>query len=211
MINFFLKAKHWQLFLLFFVLPFCLYSALIVYLIPQFESSTLPEMDNVATLTQYLFSVVLIFMGLLFCWFWSVTIGLQKKIPSDIKMNVMRFKIFFFVPLVYMVFLFYGMGYFISNMFELGEVEQLESVASSIMLIIVPLHFFSFFCIIHTMYFTAKTFKTAELQQEVRFSDYIAEFFMLWFYIIGIWIIQPKINEMINRDNKNLIDRLGVR
>jgi hypothetical protein len=53
------------------------------------------------------------------------------------------------------------------------------------------------FCIFYTLYFVAKTFKTVELQREVKFSDFAGEFFMIWFYPIGIWIIQPKINKMI--------------
>ena len=47
------------------------------------------------------------------------------------------------------------------------------------------------------MYFVAKTLKTVELQKEVLFSDFAGEFFIVWFFPIGIWIIQPKINKII--------------
>jgi hypothetical protein len=50
------------------------------------------------------------------------------------------------------------------------------------------------------MYFVAKTFKTVELQKEVTFSDFIGEFFMFWFYYIGILFLQPKINKMVEDD-----------
>ncbi|MEN9640511.1 MAG: hypothetical protein RLZZ262_2380, partial [Bacteroidota bacterium] len=36
--------------------------------------------------------------------------------------------------------------------------------------------------------------KLLELQREVRFSEFIREFFLIWFFPIGIWFIQPKIN-----------------
>lgn len=65
--------------------------------------------------------------------------------------------------------------------------------------IIVPLHLFSMFCIFYSLYFVAKTFKTVELQREVSFSDFVGEFFLIWFYPIGIWFIQPKINKMIEK------------
>jgi hypothetical protein len=52
------------------------------------------------------------------------------------------------------------------------------------------------------LYFVAKTFKTVELQREVSFSDFVGEFFMIWFYPVGIWIIQPKINKMIEEQSK---------
>jgi hypothetical protein len=35
----------------------------------------------------------------------------------------------------------------------------------------------------------------------VNFGEFAGEFFMLWFYFIGIWIIQPKINKMAENEN----------
>lgn len=64
--------------------------------------------------------------------------------------------------------------------------------------VIIPLHVFSIFCIFYSYYFVSKTFKTVELQREASFSDFAGEFFMIWFYPIGIWILQPKINKMVS-------------
>jgi hypothetical protein len=66
-----------------------------------------------------------------------------------------------------------------------------------LMIIVFPLHLFSMFCIFYCLYFVAKTFKTVELQREVQFSDFAGEFFLIWFFPVGIWVIQPKINKMI--------------
>jgi hypothetical protein len=49
----------------------------------------------------------------------------------------------------------------------------------------------------YTINFVAKKIKTAELQCNVTFSDYIAEFFLVWFHFIGVWILQPRINKML--------------
>ncbi|WP_338392376.1 hypothetical protein [Fulvitalea axinellae] len=112
-------------------------------------------------------------------------------------MKIRRFKIFFFIPVVYifliMLFFVFFLPDFISNNIE-PDIRQMATVFA----VIVPLHFLSMFSILHTLYFSAKTFKTAELQREAEFSDFIGEFFMIWFYPIGIWIVQPKINKMIN-------------
>lgn len=71
------------------------------------------------------------------------------------------------------------------------------------MAIIVPLHLFSMFCIFYCLYFVAKTIKTAELQRETAFSDFVGEFFLIWFFPIGIWFIQPRVNQLAERnDNK---------
>ena len=40
--------------------------------------------------------------------------------------------------------------------------------------------------------FCCKNFKNSRIQWEVRFSDFVGEFFLIWFYIIGIRILQPK-------------------
>ena len=72
--------------------------------------------------------------------------------------------------------------------------------------IILPLHLLSMFGMFYSLYFVAKTFKTVELQKEVNFGEFAGEFFMLWFYFIGIWIIQPKINKMSENENTLVIN-----
>ncbi|WP_373551080.1 hypothetical protein [Haliscomenobacter sp.] len=56
---------------------------------------------------------------------------------------------------------------------------------------------FIFYCIYHV----AKTIKTVELQRKVTFSDFIAEFFLVWFFPIGVWILQPTINKLAAKDD----------
>jgi bacteriorhodopsin len=71
-------------------------------------------------------------------------------------------------------------------------------------LIFFLIHLFSMFCIFYVLYFAAKTFKTVELQREVRFSEFAGEFFMLWIFPIGVWILQPKINKMVEEEDEFL-------
>jgi uncharacterized membrane protein len=137
-----------------------------------------------------------LFMAFYFGWFWSVAIGLQKKLPENVTMKVKKFKVFFFIPMVYIFCIIIFMSFTISGLMN-GGGEPNVGFLGGIFAIIVPLHLFSMFCIFYTLYFVAKTFKTVELQREVKFSDFAGEFFMIWFYPIGIWIIQPKINKMI--------------
>jgi len=54
------------------------------------------------------------------------------------------------------------------------------------------LHILSMFGLIYSFFYVAKTFKTVELQREVSFSDFAGDFFLLLFFPIGVWIIQPK-------------------
>lgn len=38
-----------------------------------------------------------------------------------------------------------------------------------------------------------------ELQRSVKFGDYASEFFMIWFNIIGYWVLQPRINSLLEK------------
>ena len=139
---------------------------------------------------------MILFISIFFGWFWSVAIGLQKKVPQTIKMKVRKFKIFFFIPMAYLIIITFYMAFAMDGIIKNGS-EPNVGIIATMFAIIVPLHLFSMFCIFYTLYFVAKTFKTVELQREVKFSDFAGEFFLIWFYPIGIWIVQPKINKMI--------------
>ncbi len=50
------------------------------------------------------------------------------------------------------------------------------------------------FCIFYCLWFMAKVMKTAELQKKTTFSDFAGEFFLFWFFPIGIWVLQLRLN-----------------
>ncbi|CAH0336676.1 hypothetical protein FVB9288_02387 [Flavobacterium sp. CECT 9288] len=192
----FLKAKHWQLFILTFGIPLIFQIILMSTLFATITTQTTPDPTIIFSYMKYFPLLMLLFMALLFGWFWSIAIGLQKKVPQDISMKVKKFKIFFFIPLVYLLLLMLFINIAIDG-FDTANPEPNIAIIASYFVIIFPLHFFSIFCILYSMYFVAKTFKTVELQRAVKFGDFAGEFFIMWFYPIGIWIIQPKINKMV--------------
>lgn len=195
MIEKFLRAKHWQLFLLTFGIPIIIQ---ILMTLIMFVSISSGNDDDSFLLTMLFFPIVMIvFIGTQFGWFWSVAIGLQSKVPENVKMKVKKFKLLFFIPLIYIITISILVSFLTIGITESGEAQSPE-LLPGLFLIIIPLHLFSMFCIFYSLYFVAKTFKTVELQREVSFSDFAGEFFMIWFYPIGIWIIQPKINKMID-------------
>jgi hypothetical protein len=198
MMNRFLKAKHWQLFLLTFGIPIIFQFILIGTIIAKIGNRTNPDPSFMFNYMKFFPIIMIIFIGVFFGWFWSVAIGLQSKVPDNVKMKVKKFKIFFFIPMAYMLFFSIFIGVAISGIIKSGG-EPSGGLIGSFIGIIIPLHLFSMFCIFYSLYFVAKTFKTVELQREVSFSDFAGEFFMIWFYPIGIWIVQPKINNMIKK------------
>lgn len=209
MINTFLRAKHWQLFALVVGIPFAFQIFFMSWL---FTSISMDAPPDPARIFRYFWAFPLmmaLFSAVILGWHWSVATGLQRFIPAGIRMKTNRFKIFFFIPLVYMgailvlvSFVFHSIS---SGMLSSGDGTEILPFVQFFPLII-PLHLFSLFCMVYNLYFIAKTFKTAELQREVQFSDFAGEFFLIWFYFVGVWIIQPKINKMLDeRNDQNIV------
>ncbi|MEP1489118.1 MAG: hypothetical protein ABJL44_07545 [Algibacter sp.] len=202
MIYKFLKAKHWQLFILMIGIPILFQIIMMGTMFLNFNSETIPDPMVMFDIMKFFPIIMILYMGVFFGWFWSIAIGLQGKVPENVKMKTKKFKIFFFIPLVYILFISLFIGGIFSGVVQNGTESDFGFIGG-MMLIIFPLHLLSMFGIFYTMYFVAKTFKTVELQKEVSFGDFAGEFFMLWFYFVGIWIIQPKINKMV--EDKTLL------
>jgi len=183
MMKLFLEAKHWQIFTLMVGVPFLFQIITIVYVIvtnsPLFAFSTFPIF-------------MLLYVSIFFGWFWSIGVGLHKFLPENHSLKLKKFKIFFFIPLFYFTFLMFSMMSF--GIFS--DFPPSNEIFGISFAIIIPLHLFSMFCMFYMLYFCSKTIKSIELNKQVEFSDYVGEFFLLWFYIIGIWILQPKINKI---------------
>lgn len=192
----FLHAKHWQLFVLIFGIPMVFQFLMMASLITQTLNAGPTEPFLMFEYIKFFPLMILIPLGVLFGWFWSITIGLQKKIPSDVVMKINKFKLFFFIPVIY-ILIFLMFFIYISTSLLVPNAEPNIGLVGSIFTVIVPIHLFSMFCIFYTIYFVAKTIKTVELKREVKFGDFAGEFFLLWFYPVGVWILQPKLNKMI--------------
>ena len=192
----FLKAKHWQLFSLTFGIPMLFQIGLMVTMFANIGIERTPNMSIMVNYLMFFPIIMILLMAIQFGWFWAVGMGLQTKVPENVKMKIKKFKIFFFIPIIYLIFISILMSIAIGGIIESEKIINVGLIAS-LFIIIIPLHLFSMFCIFYSLYFVAKTYKTVELQREVSFSYFAGEFFMIWFYPIGIWIIQPKINKMI--------------
>lgn len=176
--NFFLKSKHWKLFLIFFMLMFV---SQISFILPRINNAN--HFNGLQTA---------VFIGCFLSWFYFLITGLNKRIINENLRSSTRYLPFLIAfPILYVstAYTIFPGGFQIST--------EGKSDADPIwFLIIFPLHLFSMFCIFYLMYKAAKTIKIAEVQKPVSFGDFAGEFFLLWFFPIGIWILQPKINKL---------------
>jgi hypothetical protein len=178
-----LTLKHWQIFSLLIGLP----------MVFQFIAMGSIMTSNNPTTIFVVFPIIMILIvGIFFGWFYALGTNLHKMLPETTKMNLTRFKIFLFIPVAYMLFLSVFMLVMFFNVSSDGRPNPL------IFALIVPLHLFSMFCIFYCLYFNAKALKTVEWQKPVTFSDFAGEFFLIWFFPIGIWFIQPRLNKLFD-------------
>lgn len=196
MINAFLKAKHWQLFGLIFGIPMVLQFVMVGIIISNLATQSNIDPDLMFNYMKLFPLFIILFMGIFFAWFWAVAIGLQKKVPENLSMKVKKFKVFFFIPLVYLSVFLISFAVFEDFSFS-SNIESYAEFFFGCFFLISFLHLFVIFCMYYIMFFVAKTIKTVELQRQVKFGDFAGEFFLILYYPIGIWIIQPKINKMM--------------
>jgi len=164
--NVFLKLKHWQLSILF-----------IVPVVIAANSSALTYAG------RFLISVFV--GGLFFGWLYSLGVALNNSIRLELRLNVRSFKISFLLIVI--------------SHCSLSVARQFLEEGwwrENYLFIMLPVMIFMVCCVLNIFYFVAKSLKTAELKKEVLYRDYADEFFSIWFYPIGVWRIQPRINKL---------------
>ncbi len=53
------------------------------------------------------------------------------------------------------------------------------------------------FAMVQSIVFVCKTISKLEFQREVTFGDYFNNLLLMFFFFVGIWFLQPKVNRLI--------------
>ena len=170
----FLRAKHWQIFLL-------LFGALImaqIAMMSSIASSGPPE--NIGRIGFLFESVMVLFVACFLGWFWSMGSFLSSIVRPGLKLKLGFFRFALIYPAFYIpVF-----------------IALFQKPNSTVFEVILPFHFFAMYCMFYLLYFVSKSLVLAETGKSASFYDYAGPFFLIWFYPIGVWIIQPRINRL---------------
>ena len=180
-----LSAKHWQLFLVVVAFPFLCNQLLGAWTSNRFEVG-----GDTAFIVQAVLVVSIAYLVsgiVLSSWIWSVAMGLQKFLPENVKLKVDRFRLFFVIPIIYVVCILVFLGIIASKLVAGNFDPDGTSILIGV-LIILPFHMFAVFGAFYAIYFAAKTFKSIELGREARFGDLIGEFLMICVFAVGVWI-----------------------
>jgi hypothetical protein len=184
--SWFLKAKHWQIFLLIFVIPF-------IIEIVGFILMALTREPVVLFICVFLMMAII--LGTQFGWFYNVGTALAEKLGPNSGLNLRRFKNFVLVPAIYIGVLLLVIVFVAIMLTDHGRPSPYMAL---LLLLIIPLHLFSIFCIFYSIWFVAKSLKMVERWNHVEFGDYVGEFFLTWFLFVGIWFLQPRINRLFD-------------
>jgi len=173
--RFFLRAKHWQIFLLVCGVYFVGQVALINSLSPAPSSQgTLVKGD-----LRDGFVMALSALGI-FVWFWSMGTFFSSITKTELKLKPGFFRFALVYPVFYFIF-------FIANF---------QNFKPAFIAVMLPLHLLAMLCMFYILYFVSKSMVLAETGKPAVFYDYAGPFFLLWFFPIGIWIIQPRVNQL---------------
>lgn len=174
----FLRAKHWQLFLLFFGIFFV---GNLAAFISMSSMSALPQAFNrMAAITA---GITVPFMFCFLGWLWSTGSFCSSLVRPAQRLSLRFFRFAVVYPGLYIVVFF----------------ALFLSIKTWALAVILPLHFFAVFCVFYDLYFVSKTLVLAETGRANSFYHYAGPFFLLWFFPVGVWIIQPRINGLYFR------------
>ncbi len=68
------------------------------------------------------------------------------------------------------------------------------------------LFFYYFFSFLYLFYFASKALTSAEKGKRTSFGNHIGEMFLLMFGFIGVWFIQPRVNQLYEANREEFED-----
>lgn len=218
-----LRLKHWQLFLMIIgpgILAIILHMYRILTMFTQISTEEFTGDPNPDLIFDRAFGHMPYFMALIFIsylvsilWHWSIGNLLHDKLPVGTNMNLNLFRVAVVATGVgFLVFIGY-MLYFFSIMMDFATIAAqapeppIQMFAG--MFLMFPVQIAVMVATFYIYYFCGRSIKTAEQQRDLTFSDYIGEFFLVWFSFIGIWILQPRLNKLVDKSKEEILGDMG--
>lgn len=164
MLRIFIKAKHWQLFIVLMGLM----------MLPMF-------FPKLALNVKFFFATSTLWAMLLFGWVISVGVYANSKLPDNLKKT----------PYIALGGLLYAVLY-------MAVFASLLSSKPDAMNAILPFHLIAMAFIFYSLGYSAARLASLEKGEKPAFGDYLGYIFMFWFFPIGVWGIQPKVNQLLN-------------
>jgi hypothetical protein len=161
--------KHWQLFLLIFICG------------AWISPSPVQEIINGVSVVTFTL------------WIYAIGVYGQERI-AELGLKSMNLKLFKVNVIIVGTFFLVGLVYSAIK----GEVNQATtSTLESKSIPYIASGLYLTFAMIQTIIFACKTIAKLEYKREVSFGDYFNKLLLMFFFFVGIWFLQPKVNRLI--------------
>jgi hypothetical protein len=168
-----LEAKHWQLFML--IVGIHIVSLLLIRV----------NAENLLFYEIYLPWIWPIPVVIFYGWLWSIFFHFKGYRPKGSKSYGV---VFVASSLCSLSLLFASVLYAIRTDF-ISSNEGSDAIGWLNLLFVL--------CTLCCIVCVSRIIKLVELHRTVRLIEYLGDFFLMLFYPIGIWIIQPRINRIV--------------
>ena len=130
-------------------------------------------------------SVGLFILLELFAWMFSIGTWSNRHLPESRRRSPLLFGVSLALPIIYVL------------MYIILYIPLLESGGPSRPpLWLLPMHMFSMLGIFYGIWYTARQLKSLLENEDADFMIFSSTFFLLFIFPIGIWLIQPEVNQL---------------
>lgn len=145
--------------------------------------------------TKLLIATIALFMMIVvFGWLYSLGSWSNAQLPDNLKKAVLPYALGLATPIIYLMLV-------IILYFPLLESGTPPPPPSWMM----PMHFLSMLGVFYGIWFSARQYMALQRGHEVDFMIFSSTFLMMWIFPLGIWIIQPSVNELFDKlENSNI-------
>jgi hypothetical protein len=134
-------------------------------------------------------AIGLFMLIMLSLWIYSVAIWCNSKLPVSRQSSTLLFCLSLVIPLVYVLVYFF----FYLPLLQTG------SAPAKPPLWLLPMHMLSMFCLFYSFWFTSSKFKSLLDNEDSGFMIFSSTFFLLFIFPLGVWIIQPSVNQLFHK------------
>lgn len=121
-------------------------------------------------------------------WIVSIAISANRKLDVSLRRS----------PTLMLVGMGFAAFYIGISQWLLPDVTTGEGGVSP--WIVVPMHFAAMLGIFYALLFSANRLMTLDRGKNVSFLDYSGAFFLMWFFPVGVWFVQPRVNGLLGAD-----------
>lgn len=211
------RAKHWLLFIPIAAATLYQYGVQIAYQdrisawqldLQDPDTDSQMVMPDLADFSTYFYAFLLLFVvsySVHFLWYWSVGKGLHHYLPEGTGLKPQRFRIAMVINVVLLmvgVYVFLGLWDAFSELFVTLEAEDQPGEGFMVEFLgriggLMLLFFFWLLSMGYSCYYVGKALKSIELGRPARGGEVAGYALLSYLLLIGIWMLQPKINRLV--------------